>query len=56
MIAAGRTGKLVWTEATLDRFIADPQAFLPGTAMNFIGMRNAAEREAVIAYLARHTH
>ncbi len=53
MIAAGRTGKLVWSEATLDRFIADPKAFLPGTAMNFIGMRNPAERKAVIAYLAR---
>lgn len=34
MIAAGRTGKLIWTEATIDRFIADPKAFLPGTSMN----------------------
>lgn len=53
MIAAGRSGKLVWTEATLDRFLANPQAFLPGTAMNFFGLRNAEERKAVIAYLAR---
>jgi cytochrome c len=53
MIAAGRTGKLVWTEATLDRFLANPQAFLPGTAMNFFGLRNAAERRAVIGFLAR---
>jgi cytochrome c len=53
MIAAGRTGKLVWTETTLDRFLANPQAFLPGTAMNFFGLRNAAERQAVIGFLAR---
>ena len=53
LVAVGRTGKLVWTQATLDRFIADPQAFLPGTAMNYVGMRNAEERKAVIGYLMR---
>ena len=53
MVAAGRTGRLVWTEATIDRFIADPQAFLPGTSMNYVGTRDAAERAAVIGYLMR---
>jgi cytochrome c len=53
MIAAARQRKLVWTEATLDRYLADPQAFVPGTAMNFFGLRNPAERAALIAYLAR---
>ena len=52
MIATARENKLVWTEATLDRFLADPQGFVPGTAMNFFGLRNPAERAAVIAYLA----
>jgi cytochrome c len=52
MIAA-RKKNLVWSEATLDRFLADPQAVVPGTAMNFFGLRNPVERAAIIAYLAR---
>jgi cytochrome c len=55
MIAA-RKKNLVWTEATLDRFLADPQAVVPGTAMNFFGLHNPVERQAVIAYLARSPH
>ena len=52
MIAA-RQCKLVWTEAALDRYLANPQAVVPGTAMNFFGLRNPAERAALIAFLAR---
>jgi len=49
MRAAGRRG-LVWDEATLERYLADPEAVIPGTTMPFQG-GSAAEREAVIAWL-----
>lgn len=49
MRAAGRQG-LVWDEATLDRFLTDPEAVVPGTDMPYQG-GNAAERAAVIAWL-----
>lgn len=47
--AAGRRG-LVWDEATLERYLADPEAVVPGTDMPFQG-GSAAERAAVIAWL-----
>ncbi len=50
MREAGRRG-LVWDEATLDTFLADPAAAVPGTAMSFPGLRNEADRCDVIAYL-----
>jgi cytochrome c len=53
MLDAAKKRKLVWTESALDRFLADPQDIVPGNAMNFFGLRNAAERAAVIAYLVR---
>ena len=49
MRAAGRRG-LVWDEATLERFLADPEAVVPGTDMPYQG-GGAAERAAVIEWL-----
>ena len=49
MQAAGRRG-LVWDEDTLERYLTDPEAVVPGTAMPFQG-GSAAERAAVIAWL-----
>lgn len=49
MRAAGQRG-MFWNAATLDRFLADPEAALPGTAMPYQG-GTAAERAAVIAWL-----
>ncbi|WP_417233173.1 c-type cytochrome [Brevundimonas sp.] len=51
MRAAGRRG-MVWDAATLDRFLADPEAALPGTTMPYQG-GTTAERAAVIAWLRR---
>jgi cytochrome c len=42
---------LVWDDTTLDRFLADPLAAVPGTSMSFPGLRRPEERRAVIAYL-----
>jgi cytochrome c len=44
---------LVWDAATLDAFIADPDAVVPGTLMSIPPVRNAQERSDLIAYLAR---
>jgi cytochrome c2 len=52
MVAAGERG-LVWTRQSLDRFLADPQGYLPGTYMGSPGLRDPSERRAVIDYLAR---
>lgn len=45
--AAGET----WTFARLDMFLADPAAAVPGTRMGFLGIRDAALRAEVLAYL-----
>jgi len=41
----------VWTEAELDRWLADPQAYAPGTKMAYAGLKDPAQRRAVIEYL-----
>jgi cytochrome c len=40
-----------WTERLLDRYIADPEAAIPGGRMNFPGMRDPKERKALLEYL-----
>jgi len=40
-----------WTEATLDSYLADPKAAVPGTKMAFVGLKKEADRLDVIAYL-----
>lgn len=52
MKKAGADG-LVWTDEALDRYLADPLEMLPETTMSFPGVKNAAERRAVIEYLRR---
>jgi len=44
---------VVWDEAALDAWIADPQAFLPGNRMVFRGLPDATMRADLIAYLAQ---
>jgi cytochrome c len=48
----GRAG-LVWNRRTLDAFLADPERHTPGTTMTGSGVANAADRQALIDYLAR---
>ena len=43
---------LVWDAATLDRYIADPDAVVPGTLMSVPPVRDEQERADLIAYLA----
>jgi cytochrome c len=42
---------LMWDEKTLDRFLANPPKFVPGTAMTYAGVPDAQERADLIAYL-----
>lgn len=50
--AAGRRG-MVWDDAALERFLADPDAAVPGTSMPYQG-GPSAERAAVIDWLRRN--
>jgi len=40
-----------WTYDDLNKFIANPKGFVPGTAMGFAGIPRDSERADVIAYL-----
>jgi cytochrome c len=40
-----------WTYDDLNKFIANPKSFVPGTAMGFAGIPKDSERADVIAYL-----
>lgn len=42
---------LVWDDATLDRYLADPKAAVPGTNMNAKPLPDPQDRADVIAYL-----
>lgn len=46
---------LVWNDATLDSWIANPRLKVKGTRMVFIGIPDAAKRKALIAYLKHAT-
>jgi cytochrome c len=48
---AMRRSKIVWSEKTLDRFLANPLKAVPGTAMGYAGVTDRKERADVIAYL-----
>jgi cytochrome c len=48
---AKRDSGLVWSEDTLDRFLADPPRAVPGTTMGYAGVKDAGERRDLIAYL-----
>jgi cytochrome c len=42
---------LVWNDANLDKWLANPQRVLPETSMSFAGIREERDRQDVIAYL-----
>ena len=49
-----RNSKIVWGEATLDRWLTDPGKMVPGTDMEF-HVESADERGAIIAYLRENS-
>lgn len=42
---------VIWDHDSLSAFLENPRGFAQGTRMSFAGIRNEAEREAIIAYL-----
>ena len=52
---AMKRSDVVWTQSTLDTFLEDPQAFIPGNRMPFDGLKEKSEREDLLAYLETAT-
>jgi cytochrome c len=50
-----RRSGIAWTPETLDKFITDPQAMVPGNRMPYAGMASASDRTDLIAYLQKAT-
>ena len=42
---------LVWDSKTLDQWLSNPDRFIPGNTMTFPGIKDAGQRQDVIAYL-----
>lgn len=45
---------MVWDEATLTTYLADPKALVPGTKMSFPGLKTPEDIANVIAFLKTH--
>lgn len=52
---ANRKSGLTWDVATLDTYLASPRGLVPGTKMSFPGLKDPADRAAVITYLRNHS-
>lgn len=48
---AMKRSDITWTEGTLDKWLSNPERFLPGTSMSFPGMKASQDRLSLIAYL-----
>jgi cytochrome c len=53
--AAMKRSDVVWDAGTLDKYVADPQAFIPGNRMAFAGIGDKTQRDDLIAFLAMAT-
>ena len=51
-MADAGAGGMVWDEATLGAYLANPRGFMPGNRMAFNGLKKDEDIKAVIAYLA----
>jgi len=49
--AAMKRSGVTWDAMTLDQYVTDPQAFIPGNRMAFAGITEKTERDDLIAYL-----
>ncbi len=46
-----RNSRIVWSAATMDTFLENPQGAIPGNTMPYPGLPDAKERAELIAYL-----
>lgn len=47
-----RDDGLVWDEAGIERFLADPEEMFPGLWMSMRGIEDAAERRSLVRFLS----
>jgi cytochrome c len=52
---AMKNAGFVWTPAELDKYITDPRIEIPGNRMSFVGVKDATDRQNLIAYLLIET-
>jgi len=50
---AMRDSGKTWDEATLSTYLENPRELVPGNRMIMAGIRDASERDNIIAYLAQ---
>jgi len=46
-----KSAHITWDDASLDKWLTNPRAMVPGTKMVFVGLPNEQDRQNVIAYL-----
>jgi cytochrome c len=44
---------IVWSEQTLDQFLHDPGALVPGTWMSIVNIRDPSDRREIVDYVKR---
>jgi cytochrome c len=49
--AANKGATIVWDAAVLDKYLTAPREMIPGTTMTYAGLKDAAKRADLIAYL-----
>jgi cytochrome c len=52
---AVKAAGFIWDADHLDKWLADPRGFMPGTKMSFMGLKEPKDRIDVIAYLKVET-
>eukprot|EP00993_Chasmostoma_nieuportense_P006867 NODE_7538_length_430_cov_252.013201_g7372_i0.p1 GENE.NODE_7538_length_430_cov_252.013201_g7372_i0~~NODE_7538_length_430_cov_252.013201_g7372_i0.p1 ORF type:complete len:104 (+),score=21.06 NODE_7538_length_430_cov_252.013201_g7372_i0:59-370(+) len=48
---SNKNAAIVWEEEALMKFLENPKKFLPGTKMNFAGIKSKKDRTDIIAFI-----
>ncbi len=52
---AMKASGLTWDDATINTYITNPRAMVPGTKMSFAGQADAAKRAEIIAWMKKNS-
>ncbi len=52
---AMRNSVIVWTDATLERYLTSPHEMIPGTKMEFAGIKDRQQMQNLLVYLRKAT-
>ena len=50
-----KSSGIIWDDKTLDEWLRDPQQFMPGNTMTFLGVKDARQRADLLAFLKQAT-